>query len=47
MSGISSFVPGLRRIGEPQMCQPALQTFSPVASVGGGLLWACLAPVFV
>jgi len=29
------------------MSQPALQTLSPMASVVGGLLWACLAPVFV
>ena len=50
MSGISSFVPGPRRIGcygEPQMSQPALLTLSRTASLVGGLLWACLAPVFV
>ena len=29
------------------MSQPALQTLSRTASVVGGLLWACLAPVFV
>ena len=29
------------------MSQPALLTLSPTASVVGGLLWACLAPVFV
>ena len=34
-------------MGEPQMSQPALLTLSPTASVVGGLLWACLAPVFV
>jgi hypothetical protein len=32
---------------EPQVSQPALQTVSRTASVVGGLLWACLAPVFV
>ena len=29
------------------MSQPALQTLSRTASLVGGLLWACLAPVFV
>jgi hypothetical protein len=29
------------------MSQPALLTLSRMASVVGGLLWACLAPVFV
>ena len=29
------------------MSQPALLTLSRTASVVGGLLWACLAPVFV
>ena len=50
MSGISSFVPGHyadRVLLEPQMSHPALLTLSRTASVVGGLLWACLAPVFV
>jgi hypothetical protein len=47
LSGISSLVPGHKAYGEPQMSQPALQTLSRTASVVGGLLWACLAPVFV
>ena len=29
------------------MSQPALLTWSRTASIVGGLLWACLAPVFV
>jgi hypothetical protein len=31
----------------PQMSQPALLRLSRTASLVGGLLWACLAPVFV
>jgi len=50
MSGSAPSFRVLRRIGcygEPQVSQPVLLTLSRTASVVGGLLWACLAPVFV
>jgi hypothetical protein len=50
MTGVSFFVPGPkadRVLWEPQMSQPALQTWSRIASIVGGLLWGCLAPVVV
>ena len=50
MTVIRFFVPGPGRAGcdaEPQMSQPARLTLSRTASLVGGLLWACLAPIFV
>ena len=50
MTVIRFFVPAPGRVGcygEPQMSQPARLTLSRTASLVGGLLWACLAPIFV
>jgi hypothetical protein len=50
MTIIGFLLRGLRRIGcygKPQMSQPARLPLSRTASLVGGLLWACLAPIFV